>query len=123
MFGEVDEFDSVDNRSPLTEIRPSSISATGEVAPTPEAITLSSIPKDWEPYEGVLVTLQGVTITSEASSFGEFDTDWDLKIDDDFIEISDVSLTVSSVYNVTGMISDLYGYKILPRSATDIQAN
>jgi len=91
---------------------------TGTVTPT----VLSSVPSDWEPYEGVLVTLNGLDVTSDPDSFGEESTSWgSLMLNDSFFSYFDSVSSGDHLSSVTGTIS--YSYKLWllnPRDAGDL---
>lgn len=85
---------------------------------TPVAESLSSAPSDWEPYEGMLVTLAGVSVTSD-QEYGEVQTDWTIKIDDLFYDHSLANGDALSM--VTGVVYYSYSeWKLEPRTADDI---
>lgn len=85
---------------------------------TPVAESLSAPPGDWEPYEGMLVTLTDVTVTSD-QEYGEVATDWNIKIDDLFYDhtLGDGD----TLATVTGVVYYSYEeWKLEPRSADDL---
>ena len=105
----------------LTEI---SVAAASDVVSTGTGMvsttTLSSIPSDWEPYEGVLLKLQGVSITGEADSFGESSTDFGITLDDMFYSYQHQYGLGDSFTYVIGPLTYTYdAYKIEPRDASD----
>lgn len=98
------------------------VDATGLVASDtrvePVAESLSAAPSDWEPYEGMLVTLTDVTVTG-AEDFGEVPTDWNIAIDDLYHDhgLEDGDTVVS----ITGVVYYSYEtWKLEPRSADDL---
>jgi predicted extracellular nuclease len=102
----------------LTEISPTQITDTGTTAtPTPDVLAAS--PSDWEVYEGALITLQDVQITTDADNYGEVETNYGINIDDLF---HDAGLDEGDDYtSVTGVVTYSYeAYKLLPRDADDL---
>ena len=91
---------------------------TGTVTPT----VLSSVPSDWEPYEGVLVTVDNLDVTSDPDSHGQETTSWgDLQLNDSFFTYFDTVGNGDSFTSVTGAVS--YSYKtwlLNPRDASDL---
>lgn len=84
----------------------------------PVAESLSDIPTDWEPYEGMLVTLADVQVTSDAE-YGEVATNWGLKMDD--LYYAHGAANGASFATVTGVIYYSYSeWKIEPRGADDL---
>jgi predicted extracellular nuclease len=86
--------------------------------PVAETVTEDPADGDWEPYEGMLITLADVTATS-ASSYGEVDTNHGIKLDTLYYEHdADNGDTFSSV---TGVVYyDYEEWKLEPRSAADL---
>ncbi|MFZ5478252.1 MAG: hypothetical protein ACOZNI_15905 [Myxococcota bacterium] len=94
-----------------------SIEAAGTTAEV-VATELTSAPADWEPYEGMLVTLVGVTAVG-AEEYGEIATDWSIAIDDAYVDhgASDGDTFAS----VTGVVYYSFeAWKIEPRTAADL---
>ncbi len=84
----------------------------------PVAESLSAAPSDWEPYEGMLVTLAGVNVTSD-QTYGEVSTDWNVKIDDLYYDHD--AANGDSFATVTGVVYYSYSeWKIEPREASDL---
>lgn len=79
---------------------------------------LTAAPSDWEPWEGVLVTLDAVTITDDADEYGQYPTSYGLLIDD---ELYDPTLDAGDEFvSITGVIAWSYSeWKLWPRSAAD----
>ena len=105
----------------LTEISVSSaddIQATGDTAAT-TTDQLASTPSDWEVWEGCLVELADVNVTSDEDEFGAASTNHDAMLDDDLFSF-DVS-SGDSFSSVTGLLTYTYSaYRLLPRSAADL---
>ena len=82
--------------------------------------TLGETPSDWEPYEGVLVTLDyTVSVTTDADEYGGCALEADLIIDDEFY--SHGSASGDTYESLTGIISWAYGeWRIYPRDASDL---
>jgi hypothetical protein len=80
-----------------------------------------------EDYEGVLVTINGVTMTADSATtgFGMWDGTDDggantVRIDDDYFDLDSV-FVVGQTYHITGILRyDWNEYKINPRTALDI---
>ncbi len=88
---------------------------------TPKSLKLSSPPADWEAYEGVLVELAEVTLTSEPDGYGEMTSDWDVRVDDYFFPYADEVLP-GGTYTFVGVMRWSYEVdKICPRSAADVR--
>ncbi len=102
----------------LLEIAPTQITDSGTTA-TPTPVELSAAPSDWNDYEGALVTLVDVEITSEQNNYGEVSTSLDLTIDDLFYN---GDLVNGQTYSgITGVITYSFEvFKLEPRSAADI---
>lgn len=102
----------------LLEISPTNITDTGSTAtPTPDVLTAS--PSDWEVYEGALITLQDVEISSDADNYGEVETNFGININDLFHDhgLGDGE----SVSTITGVLNyNFDAYKLEPRDAADI---
>lgn len=86
---------------------------------TPVVTNLSAVPSDWEPYEGVLLSLDSVEITSDEDEYGQVSTDWSILVDDLFYDhgLGDGDV----VSSLTGPLQ--YGFeewKICPRAASDL---
>ena len=87
---------------------------------TPVASMLGTAPADWEPYEGVLVTLEGgVEATSDLDENGQVSTDWGLFLDDLFFEYT--AAEGDTWATVTGPLYYSYSeWKVCPRTAADL---
>lgn len=85
---------------------------------TPVAESLSEAPEDWEPYEGMLITITGVEVTSDAS-YGEVETNWGIKLDTLYYEHN--AENGATYAEVTGLVYYNYSeWKIEPRDASDL---
>jgi hypothetical protein len=103
----------------MWELKPDSITETGSTT-DPVPVVLSSTPADWEPYEGALVTLQDVEVTSDPDNYGEVTTNYGITINDLFFQADLTEGTLLS--SVTGAIEYSYdAFKIEPRDAADIE--
>ncbi len=123
LCGEYDEFF---DQSQLQIAGPGDVTASGSgPVPAPEVLSpdvVGSGPaaEDWE---GVLVTVQNVTVTAAADMFGQWEVDDVLLLDDVFFTIAtwpnpavDDSFTA-----LTGVMTFSFGaYKLAPRTAADI---
>ncbi len=95
--------------------------ATGASLPNPEVLTLDQA--DWEPWEGVLIQIQTVTVINANTGYGEWwvtDGTDTLVINNagNYSFIPSVGDTISSI---TGPLNYSYSeYKIIPRDDSDI---
>ena len=107
----------IDNVTDLT------ILATGILLPDPEILTLDQ--SDWEPWEGVLIEIQSVTVSDDDAGYGE----WDVSDGTNTFRIDN---SYSDHYTYTPAVNDLIGfitgplnysydyYKLIPRDDDDI---
>lgn len=80
--------------------------------------SLTEVPSDWEPYEGMLITIPDVDVTSDAS-YGEVETNWSIKLDTLFYEHN--AENGAHFSSVTGTVFYNYSeWKIEPRGASDL---
>jgi len=102
-----------------TEVIASSITVTGSGSIS--VLKLSAPPSDWEPYEGVLVKLQGVALGGTIDSYGQVATDWGIYVDDflwDYSMDLDPTITYTSI---TGVMRWSYeDEKVCPRGISDL---
>jgi predicted extracellular nuclease len=94
------------------------ITVTGSDIVVP--LVMSSVPSDWEQYEGMLMELQGVEVTSGPTQ-GTFETSYSIKLSD-FLN-SDLAddVVVGGTYNFTGFVNQYNSdYEFLTRDNTDI---
>ena len=96
---------------------PTELAITGSGA-EPVVESLTEVPEEWEAYEGMLITLADVDVTSEAS-YGEVETSWSIKIDTLFYEHN--AANGAHYTTVTGVVYYNYDeWKIEPRGASDL---
>jgi predicted extracellular nuclease len=77
--------------------------------------TISSTPSDWEPWEGCLVTIGAVDVTSDDDGYGAVDLSNGLKLDD--LLFSHGASSGDSFSEITGLISYSFEfYRINPRA-------
>jgi predicted extracellular nuclease len=90
--------------------------ASGE-ATTP--VVVNGMPTDWEPYEGQLITISDVEVTS-APNYGQVSTNYaGLFIDDLFTDFT--ATTGDTFSSVTGVLYYSYEeWKLEPRDASDL---
>ena len=108
----------------LTEVLPTFAMWHGAGDPLdPEMITPADLSADFEPWEGVLVGLDSVTVDNPDLGFGEFSVDEGVRVDDQLYRWHD-TYTLSTGDTFTGLYGVLnytFGdYKIEPRSADDM---
>ena len=107
---------SVDEYYDLTELVAKDITVTGTAA-VPAPTELSEAPTDWEPYEGVLVTLTNVSLGDEGS-YGEVETSYGINLADEFTNVS--SYANQDFGGVTGHVYYSFEtFKVLPASSDD----
>ncbi|MCB9742918.1 MAG: hypothetical protein H6741_05405 [Alphaproteobacteria bacterium] len=95
----------------FSEISGATFTVTGS-ASVPAPVVLSSAPSDWEPYEGVEVTVQGLSVTSDADQYGEHTTSWGGLLISDIFGAAPVS-NGTTYSSITGFISYSYSaYKL-----------
>ena len=97
--------------------------ATGISLPNPEILTLSQ--SDWEPWEGVLLKIQNVTVSNDDAGYGE----WEVS-DGTNVLLIDNALTSMYTYSpnegdviahITGPLNYSYdNYKLIARDDNDI---
>ncbi len=84
----------------------------------PFAESLSAAPEDWEPYEGMLVTLADLTVTSDAE-YGEVQTNYGVKMDD--LYYAHEAANGTTFATATGVLYYSYSeWKLEPRGAADL---
>jgi hypothetical protein len=98
----------------------SELETTGST--TPVATELSAAPFDWEPYEGVLVTLFDLSLDSEVSSYGEVETSWSGIWMDDLLYDWTGDYGEGDVFSqATGPVYySWYEYRLMPRDDDDL---
>lgn len=89
---------------------------------TPAATNLSSVPSDWEPYEGVLVKLSGIGLDGSDDGHGGTPTDWtSLSMGTMFYDWTGSYSSGDDFTSVTGPISYTWSaFRVEPRAAGDI---
>ncbi len=108
----------LDDYYDLLELKPSTLEDTGSSTDT-VATALDATPADWESWEGALISLADVAITSDANEYGEYSTNFGIVIDDLFyLHGFDNGSTYSSV---TGVLTYSYEeWKLEVRGAGDV---
>lgn len=92
------------------------VTGTGE---SPVATTLTAAPSDWEPYEGVLVSLEGVEVTGAVSDYGQWPTSYGIALDDLFGEVSAAEGDVFAT--ATGLVYYSFEeWNLEPRTSADL---
>jgi hypothetical protein len=105
---------------------PSAIETTGSgMAPAPELVDAATLAgaEDGEPYEGVLVMVENVTVTANDAGFGEFSVTGGLIVDDQFWAEEDWTIpdVDTSYTSITGLMN--YSFetrKLEPRTTEDL---
>ena len=107
---------SVDEFYDLTELVAKDITVTGTAA-VPAPTELTEAPADWEPYEGVEVSLIDVSLGDEGS-FGEVETSFGINLADEFTNVS--GNANQDFATVTGHVYYSYEtFKVLPDGSDD----
>lgn len=89
-------------------LTPTPIAAPGDLAAAATA----------EPYEGVLVSLGGVSVTMPAGTYGRFQVTGGVYVDDDVYRATVANGDALSA--VIGVLTYSFGYQIEPRMASDV---
>lgn len=99
---------------------PADLVITGSGSPVEER--LSSEPADWETYEGVLVELAGVMLTSDPDGYGQVTTSWGIVLDDLLWDHGTLDMAEGDEFgSITGVVSYSYEtYRLMPRDAGDV---
>ena len=97
--------------------------ATGVSLPNPEILTLDE--SDWEPWEGVLIQIQSVTVSDDDAGYGEWDVSDGtntFRIDNSYSDNYTYSPAVNDLIGyITGPLNYSYdNYKLIPRDDDDI---
>jgi len=106
----------------LTEVVIDDVEAIAKTGTsTPRPVSVTSAPSDWEPYEGQLITISDVEVTSEPN-YGQVSTNYGgLFIDDLFVRFE--ATTGTRFTSVTGVLYYSYEeWKLEPRSEADLVA-
>ena len=103
----------------LEVARSADITVTGSA--TPSVVELASAPPDWEPYEGVLVRLNTVSLTSAADSAGESTTSWPILMDDFLYDYDTFYSNGTRFRSAAGLVRYSFeAWKLEPRDAGDL---
>jgi predicted extracellular nuclease len=91
-------------------------------APAPTIVSPQDLVTDptAEGWEHVLVQVKDVKATSAPNSYGEFDVEGGLTVDD---ELFAYAAAVGDCLTLAGIPAYFYGYKLLPRAASDVQVS
>jgi predicted extracellular nuclease len=85
---------------------------------TPVPSILSATPTDWEVYEGNLVSLENLDITSDIDQYGQAQTSYGIMIDNGIFDYN--TNNGDHFGSVMGVVTYSYGvYMLLPRSEAD----
>lgn len=115
--GEITEYYDLLEIVSITEF---SVTGTGSVSP----VVISGAPADWDLYESMLVQLAEVTVTSEADSNGNFETDMGVILSDYWNTDLATAVSLNSSYEITGIVNQYSGnYELLTRDNSDITGN
>ena len=102
----------------LTQLSATNVTINGAGVPPLPLVIDPTLVADFEAYEGVLVTVEAVDVSSAPDGFGEFGIQGDLFVDDLFVIFSG-SATVGpgdTFTSITGILHDTWdNYKLEPR--------
>lgn len=118
LSGQVTEFYDY---TEITVASSADVEVTGEGDVTVDVVETPA-DGDWEPWEGCLITVSDVTVTSESDDYGAMDLDNGLKLDDELTEYT--ASNGESFGTATGLLS--YGfdyYRLNPRSQDDLDSD
>lgn len=96
-----------------------------EAVPAPAVVSLSELNTTPEPWEGVLVRIQNVTVSNPDIGFGEWEVHngvYPMVIDDGMYWVDPLSNPIGTVYSfIQGPFDYTFGaFKIQPRGAIDL---
>ena len=109
------------DKTEITALNSLTILATGISLPNPEVLTLDQ--SDWEPWEGVLIQIQSVTVSNDDAGYGE----WEVTDGTNTFKIDNAGNYTYSpededlISYITGPLNYSYSeYKLIPRDDDDI---
>lgn len=107
----------------LTNVTDYELISSGNTIPAPVVITTAEL-ASMEAYESVLVTIENVTVSIIANSFGEWyvtDGSGDAQIDDNCYALDPAAIVGDTFASITGVVDYSFSnYGLNPRSADDI---
>ncbi|MBI9031592.1 chitobiase/beta-hexosaminidase C-terminal domain-containing protein [bacterium] len=110
------------NWTELTSVTEYEVLSQGNTIPAPVVITTAEL-ASMEAYESVLVTIENVTVSTAANSYGEWyvtDGSGDAQIDDNCYPIDPAVIVGDTFASITGVVDYSYNnYGLNPRSADD----
>lgn len=122
LTGDYEEYKSTGDTDTVSEIGLKTITKTGTgTAPTPKVIANPgdlAVKATAEPWEGVLVEVDNVTVTAATDSYGETALTGGVKMGDMFYNMG-VWLTNDTLSKVVGILHYNHGYIIEPRGQND----
>jgi hypothetical protein len=120
--GQYAEYAATGDTASRTELQNGIVSCRS--AGTPIAATPIAMPADLaaaataEPYEGVLVSIGGVSVTMPPGTYGRFQVTGGVYVDDDVYR---ATVTVGdALSSVIGVLTYSFGYQLEPRMASDV---
>ncbi len=120
--GRYTEYAAAGDTGTRTEIQSGIVScrASGTpITPTPIATPASlAAMATAEPYEGVLVSIGGVSVTMPAGTYGRFQVTGNVYVDDDVYRATVANGDALS--HVIGVLTYSFGYQLEPRMASDV---
>ncbi len=113
--GEISEYYDL---TEVTVTSPSALQVTGTRHPVETTLTQSQ--SDWEPWEAVLVELDGLQLTSDPDEYGEAETSFGLPLDDMLFAWHDHVGEQRQFGAVLGVLNYSYeAFKLEPRDVHD----
>jgi len=108
----------------LTEIEPTAIEILSSANVLPEPVNLTAQEAAREEWEGVLVRLNGLTVTDAPDTHGEWrvkDSSGSLLVDDKGVAYD--AHPGQEIIAITGIVDHAFGsYRLIPRSLNDLDA-
>ncbi len=113
------------DKSEIDDVTDITINSSGNTVPAAEVLTLGQ--SDWEPWEGVLITIEDVYVSAEAGTYGEWEvTDGTntMIIDNAYNDHYTYSPVLNDEFDsITGPLNYSYSaFKIIPRDDDDLVA-
>jgi len=110
------------NWTELTSVTEYEVLSSGNTIPAPVVLTTAEL-ASMEAYESVLVTIEGLTVTTAANSFGEWyvsDGSGDAQIDDGCYALDPAPVVDDTFISITGVVDYSHNnYGLNPRSLAD----
>ncbi|RMG16564.1 MAG: hypothetical protein D6729_10615 [Deltaproteobacteria bacterium] len=90
-------------------------------APSPAVVTTAELAAaGGEAWEGVLITVENVTVATDTNQFGVFEIDDGILVDDTLYRSMPAQTAGSTFTSLTGIVHWNFGRTLLPRGAADL---